>query len=63
MEKGKNKTKNSQLKARVKVQELLEKNTRRAMGMFHAKELNERTFVNDLFKNFTLTPNDVGNQV
>lgn len=53
----------SQMKARVKVQEMIEKHTRNAIGRFHAKEFNERLFVDELFKNFTLTPKDVGNKV
>jgi len=47
---------NSDIKNRMAVQKLLEKNMRQATGMFHSKELNERCFVNDLFKNFNLTP-------
>lgn len=58
MKKGeeKNKTttepteKGSEIKARMKVQELLQKNMRTPLGMFHGKELNERCFVNDIFK-------------
>lgn len=47
---------NSEAKSRITIQKLLEKNMRQANGMFHCKELNERSFVNDLFKNFDLTP-------
>lgn len=47
--------KNSTMQNRAKVQQLIEKNMRQATGMFHSKELNERCFVNDLFKNFNLT--------
>lgn len=46
----------SQTQMRVKVQELLQNNLRQAIGMFHSKELNEFCFLNDLFKNFDLTP-------
>lgn len=46
----------SEVKVRMKVQEILSKNMRRPMGLFHGKELNERCFVNDLFKNFDITP-------
>lgn len=42
--------KGSEIKARMKVQELLQKNMRTPLGMFHGKELNERCFVNDIFK-------------
>ncbi len=42
----------STIKARLKVQEILDKNIRNATGLFHGKELNERCFVSDLFKNF-----------
>jgi hypothetical protein len=41
---------------RIKVQAVLQKNLRTPLGMFHGKELNERGFVNDLFKNFDITP-------
>lgn len=40
----------SEIKTRMKIQELLNKNMRTPIGMFHGKELNERCFVNDLFK-------------
>jgi len=58
MEKGdKNKKgKPSEIQVRVKIQTLLQNNMRAPIGMFHGKELNERGFVNDLFKNFDITP-------
>lgn len=46
----------SQVQVRAKVQELLEDNLREPIGRFHCKELNEHGFLNDLFKNFELTP-------
>jgi hypothetical protein len=49
----------SEVQVRVKVQTLLQKNMRTPIGMFHGKELNERCFVNDLFKNFDITPKKV----
>lgn len=45
-----------QAQIRAKVQELIVENTRPAIGRFHAKELNEKGLVNDLFKHFDLTP-------
>lgn len=57
MEKNKdNKDKQSEAKTRAKIQLLLQNNMRTPIGMFHAKELNERNFVNALFKNFDITP-------
>ena len=47
--------KSSEGKMRVKVQKVLQDNLRTPMGMFHGKEINERGFVNDLFKNFNIT--------
>lgn len=49
----------SELQVRVKVQAILAKNMRTPIGLFHGKELNERCFVNDLFKNFDITPKKV----
>lgn len=46
----------SKVQTRIKVQEILQKNLRSANGLFHAKELNERGFLRDLFNNFELTP-------
>jgi hypothetical protein len=51
------KTSNGQV--RCKVQEILHDNIRPAIGRFHAKELNESGFLNDLFKHFDLTPKKV----
>lgn len=48
--------KTSQMKVRVKVQELLQDNLRYPTGNFRCKELNESGFLRDLFKNFELTP-------
>lgn len=48
----------SEVKVRMEIQKILNDNMRRPMGMFHGKELNERGFVNDLFKNFNITPKD-----
>lgn len=45
----------AELKARMKIQELLQKNMRVPIGMFHGKELNERCFVNDLFKHLNIS--------
>lgn len=45
-----------QVKVKMKVQAVLQKNLRTPLGMFHGKELNERGFVNDLFKNFNIIP-------
>jgi hypothetical protein len=56
MKTGEENKKPSEVKTRMKVQELIEKNMRTPLGMFHGKELNERGFVNDLFKNFDITP-------
>lgn len=55
-EKQTSKSKPSEGRIRAKVQELLEENMRTPIGMFHGKELNERCFINDLFKNFDITP-------
>lgn len=52
----KEQTNSSETKVRVKIQEILQDNMRTPIGMFHGKELNERSFVNDLFKNFDITP-------
>jgi hypothetical protein len=41
---------------RAKIQELLQENMRTPIGLFHGKELSETSFLNDLFKNFTITP-------
>jgi len=46
----------SEGKVRVKVQEIIADNMRTPIGMFHGKELNERGFINDLFKHFDITP-------
>ena len=46
----------SEIQVRMKVQTILQKNMRTPIGMYHGKELNERCFVNDLFKNFDITP-------
>lgn len=46
----------TEVQVRIKVQAVLQKNLRTPLGMFHGKELNERGFVNDLFKNFDITP-------
>jgi hypothetical protein len=46
----------TEVQIRMKVQAVLQKNLRTPLGMFHGKELNERGFVNDLFKNFDITP-------
>jgi len=46
----------SQVQIRAKVQEILGSNLREPIGRFHCKELNEHGFLNDLFKNFELTP-------
>jgi hypothetical protein len=46
----------TEAQVRMKVQAVLQKNLRTPLGMFHGKELNERGFVNDLFKNFDITP-------
>jgi hypothetical protein len=46
----------TEVQVRMKVQAVLQKNLRTPLGMFHGKELNERGFVNDLFKNFDITP-------
>ena len=45
----------SELKIRVKIQQILQDNMRQPIGMFHGKELNEKGFVNDLFKKFNIT--------
>jgi hypothetical protein len=49
-----NEKKPSEAKVRMKIQELLEKNMRPSTGMFGAKELSERNFVNDLFKHLDI---------
>lgn len=57
MENNKDKnTKPSETQVRLKIQSLLQNNMRTPIGMFHGKELNERGFVNSLFKNFNITP-------
>ncbi len=48
----------SQIQMRAKVQKILEDNMQQAIGRFHCKELNEKCFLNDLFKKFTLTPKE-----
>lgn len=50
-------TRISETKSRIKVQDILQKNMRTPIGMFHGKELNERGFISSLFKNFTLIQN------
>ena len=61
MKKSENKEEKSpsEVQVRIKVQAILQKNMRTPLGMFHGKELNERCFVNDLFKNFDITPKKV----
>lgn len=49
-----NEKKPSEIKVRMKIQQLLENNMRPSTGMFGAKELSERNFINDLFKNFDI---------
>lgn len=51
--KGKEVTK---MRIRCKLQEILEMNTRDAIGSFHSKELNEQELINDIFKFFELKP-------
>jgi hypothetical protein len=46
----------SEVRVRMEVQAVLQKNMRAPIGLFHGKELNERCFMNDLFKNFDITP-------
>ena len=48
--------KQTEVQVKMKVQAVLQKNLRTPLGMFHGKELNERGFVNDLFKNFNIIP-------
>ena len=40
---------------RAKIQELINENTRPAIGRFHTKELNESGLINDLVNNFDFT--------
>ena len=40
---------------RAKIQELLSDNTRQQIGRFHSKELDESSFVTDLFNTFDIT--------
>lgn len=40
----------SEVQVRMKVQDIMHKNMRSPIGMFHGKELNERCFLNELFK-------------
>ena len=44
------------MKIRCRLQEILENNTRDAIGSFHSKELNEPELINDIFKFFDLKP-------
>ena len=48
----------SKQKAAMAIQDSLQKNMRRPIGMFHGKELNERSFVNDLLKKYQLIPRE-----
>ena len=48
----------SEIKVRMQIQQIMHDNMRTPIGMFHSKELNERNFINDLFKNFNITPKD-----
>lgn len=43
---------------RMRIQKILEGNTRTPAGRFGVKELNESGFLRELFKNFTLTPKE-----
>jgi len=49
------------LKLRMKIQEIIDFNTARAIGDFHVDELDEDNFVDELLKNFKLTPIESGN--
>jgi len=44
----------TKMKIRCKLQDIIEDNTRDAIGDFHSKELNEQEFINDIFKIFEL---------
>jgi len=46
----------TKMKIRCRLQEILENNTRDAIGSFHSKELNEPELINDIFKFFDLKP-------
>lgn len=46
----------SKMRIRCKLQEILEMNTRDAIGSFHSKELNEQELIKDIFKFFDLKP-------
>ena len=48
----------SEIQVRMKIQKLIQDNTRAPIGMFHGEELNQRSFLRDLFKNFNITPKD-----
>jgi hypothetical protein len=48
----------SQMQIRAKIQELIAEHVRPSIGRFHAKELNEKGFVNDLLKKFEITPKE-----
>lgn len=52
---NKNTKQPSELKIRVKIQQILQDNMRQPIGMFHGKELSEKSFVNDLFKKLNIT--------
>ncbi len=54
-EKKKEEKSPSELKIRIKIQQLLQDNMRYPIGMFHGKELSEKSFVNDLLKKFNIT--------
>lgn len=54
-EDNKDRKQTSELKIRVKIQQILQDNMRQPIGMFHGKELSEKSFVNDLFKKFNIT--------
>ena len=41
---------------RIKIQQILESNTARAGGDFHSDSLDEDVFIDDINKNFKLTP-------
>jgi len=51
----------NELKIRAEIQNLLDSNIIRAGGDFHVDELNEDCFINDIYKDFKLTPIEPGN--
>lgn len=45
---------NSDIKVKIKLQEVINDNTRPAIGRFHSKELDERGLIKDLLKKFDI---------